>query len=198
MLPDVYDLSPDGKKAAFIRDNNLWVRDVASGRETQLTTDGVPDFGYATDNAGWTHSNKPILVWSPDSKKIATFQQDQRSVGQMYLVEHHGRASGARSRGPIRWPGDDNVTMIQRVIIDVDKRKVVRLKMPPDQHRSSLCDDVSCAGGHGWDDVQWSEDSAHLAFVSTSRDHKQEWLRVADAASGRCARRDEREGCDVL
>jgi dipeptidyl-peptidase 4 len=66
---------------------------------------------------------------------------------------------------------------------------VVRLKTPPEQHRSSLCDDVSCAGGHGWDDVQWSEDSTHLAFVSTSRDHKQEWLRVADASSG-----DVREG----
>jgi dipeptidyl aminopeptidase/acylaminoacyl peptidase len=56
--------------------------------------------------------------------------------------------------------------------------------MAPDLHRSSLCDDVSCAGGHGWDDVQWDEDSTHLAFVSTSRDHKQEWLRVADAATG--------------
>ena len=56
--------------------------------------------------------------------------------------------------------------------------------MPPDQHRSSLCDDLSCAGGHGWDDVQWSKDGTHLAFVSTSRDHKQEWLRVADAANG--------------
>ena len=32
----------------------LWVRDVATGKETQLTTDGVKDFGYATDNAGWT------------------------------------------------------------------------------------------------------------------------------------------------
>src|SRR6266704_2537038 len=46
-------LSPDGKRAAFIRSYNLWVRDVATGRETQLTTDGQKDFGYATDNAGW-------------------------------------------------------------------------------------------------------------------------------------------------
>ena len=80
--------------------------------------------------------------------------------------------------------GDDTVATIQRVVIDVDKRKVVRLKMPPDQHRSSLCDDVSCAGGHGWDDVQWSEDSTHLAFVSTSRDHKQEWMRSANPDTG--------------
>src|SRR6185437_17176693 len=79
-------LSPDGSKAAFIRDWNLWMRDIASGRETQLTTDGVKDFGYATDNAGWTNSDRAVLLWSPDSKKIATFQQDQRGDGDMYLV----------------------------------------------------------------------------------------------------------------
>ncbi len=80
--------------------------------------------------------------------------------------------------------GDANVTMIERVIINVDTPKVIRLKLPPDQHRSTLCDDISCRGGSGWDDVQWSDDSKHLAFVSTSRDHKQEWFRVADASTG--------------
>src|SRR6185312_7614948 len=34
-------LSPDKKSETFIRDWNLWLRDVASGKETQLTTDGV-------------------------------------------------------------------------------------------------------------------------------------------------------------
>jgi dipeptidyl-peptidase 4 len=182
-LPDTYDGSPDGKKAAFVRENNLWVRDVRSGQETQLTKDGEPDYGYATDNAGWIHSDKPILVWSPDSKKIATFQQDQRGVGRMTLV-----STGVGHPEVESWPyplaGDEKVTTIERVIVDVEKHKVVRLKMPPDEHRGTLCDDLSCAGGHGWDDVQWSEDGAHLAFVSTSRDHKQEWLRVADAANG--------------
>ncbi len=71
-------LSPDKKLGAFIRNWNLWVRNLATGAETQLTTDGVTDFGYATDNAGWKHSDSAILLWSPDSKKIATFQQDQR------------------------------------------------------------------------------------------------------------------------
>jgi len=80
-------VSPDGKRAAFIRDNNLWVRDVASGQETRLTWDGVQDYGYATDNAGWTKSDRPVLVWSPDSRKIATFKHDSRGVGEMYLVE---------------------------------------------------------------------------------------------------------------
>ena len=56
--------------------------------------------------------------------------------------------------------------------------------MPPDQHRSTLCDDISCRGGSGWDDVQWSADSNTLAFVSTSRDHKQEWMRLANPSTG--------------
>jgi len=174
-------LSPDKKRAAFIRDWNLWMRDVASGKETQLTTDGVKDFGYATDNAGWTHSDRAILMWSPDSKKIATFQQDQRKTGEMYLVSTNvGHPKLEAWKYPL--PGDENVTMIERVIIEVENPKVIRLKMPPDQHRTTLCDDVSCNGD--FTDVEWSADASRLAFVSTSRDHKRADLRVADAATG--------------
>ena len=174
-------LSPDGSKAAFVRDWNLWMRDPKSGAETQLTKDGVVDFGYATDNAGWKHSDAAILVWSPDSKRIATFQQDQRKTGMMYLVPVTNRHPQLEAW---RYPlvGDKDVTMIERVVIEVDKGKVVRFKMPPDQHRSTICDDVSCDGG--WEDVQWSADSKHVAFVSTSRDHRQEWMRIADAGNG--------------
>ncbi len=174
-------LSPDGKTAVFIRDYNLWARDVATGKETPLTKDGVKDFGYATDNAGWSTSDRPIVVWSPDSKKVATYQQDQRGVGEMYLVDTRVGHPNLRAwKYPL--PGDAVVTTIQRVIIDVPTAAVVRLQIPPDQHRSSLCDDLACRGE--WDDVQWSPDASHLAFVSTSRDHKREQLRIADAATG--------------
>ena len=61
-------------------------------------------------------------------------------------------------------------------------REVVRLQMPPDQHRSTLCDDVRCSGG--WEDVQWAPDGRTLAFASTSRNHRETWLRIADADTG--------------
>jgi dipeptidyl-peptidase-4 len=174
--------SPDGKSEAFIRDWNLWVRDVASGAETQLTTDGTKDFGYATDNAGWKHTDAAIVVWSPDSKKIATFQQDQRKTGEMTTVSVNvGHPKVDTWKYPL--PGDKDVTMIERVVIDVPTKKVVRFKMPADQHRSTLCDDVSCSPGL-WDDVRWSADGKSIAFVSTSRDHKQEWFRVANPETG--------------
>ena len=175
--------SPDKKTEAFIRNWNLWLRDVATGKETQLTTDGVEDYGYATDNAGWKHTDNAILVWSPDSRQIATFQQDQRKTGDMYLVTTNvGHPKLEKWKYPL--VGDEHITMIERVIIDVPTKKVLRLKMEPDQHRSTLCDDISCGRDGGWDDVQWAPDGKTLAFVSTSRDHKQSWFRIADAKTG--------------
>ena len=170
-------VSPDGKRAAFIRDWNLWVRDVATGKETQLTTDGAPNFGYATDNAGWVHSDRPILLWSPDSKKIATQQQDDRHVGDMYLVETHvGHPVLQAWKYPL--PGDSVVSMVQRVIIDVDGHKVIRLQTPPDYHRAMLGDDINMA------DLIWSPDAKQLAYVSTTRYHKSATVKLANAETG--------------
>ena len=174
-------LSPDGTRAVFIRDDNLWVRDVATGDEQPLTRDGIKDYGYATDNAGWRKSDRPVVLWSPDSNKIATFQQDQRGVGEMYLADtrpSHPRLEAWKY--PL--PGDSVITVVERVVINLEDGTMVRLRMPPDQHRSSRCDDIICGGS--WGDVQWSPDSSSMAFLSTSRDHKQEWLRIADISSG--------------
>lgn len=174
-------LSPDGKKAAYIKDWNLWVKDMDTKQETQLTTDGVKDFGYATDNAGWTHSDRPILLWSPDSKKIATFQQDQRNVSTMYLVSTNVGAPRLEEwKYPL--PQDTAIVKIHRVIIDVDNRKVIRLKIPADDHRGTLSDDIASSGGY--DDNEWNADGTKLFFVGTSRDHKVEKVRIADAATG--------------
>jgi len=169
--------SPDGTKAAFIRDYNLWVRDVATGQERQLTRDGVKDFGYATDNAGWATSDRAILLWSPDSRKIATAQQDERNVGDMYLVETKvGHPELKAWKYPL--PGDSVVQMLHHVIIDVADAKVTRLQLEPQYHRGSIGDNITMA------DYNWSPDASKLAIVSTSRDHKVVTFRVADAATG--------------
>ncbi len=174
-------MSPDGKRSVFIKDWNLWVKDVASGKETQLTTDGVKDFGYATDNAGWKHSDRAIVLWSPDSKKVATFQQDQRHVSDMYLVTTNVGAPKLEAwKYPI--PQDKDIIKIHRVIINVESGQMTRLKMGPDDRRGTLCDDIACDGTFG--DNEWSADSSKLAFISSSRDHKEAKFRIADASTG--------------
>jgi len=200
---DITVPSPDGRLAAFIRNSNLWVREVATGRERQLTTDGEKYFGYATDNAGWASSDRAIVLWSPDSKKIATYQQDEREVREMYLVPTPvnpvTHPTPRVSKFPL--PGDKVMAMLHRVVIDVDSAKVVRFQMSPDYHRAMLGDNVSIR------DWQWKPDGSALAFVSTSRDHKQAVLRVADTATGAVrtvmeeklpTQYESRIGCQVL
>jgi dipeptidyl aminopeptidase/acylaminoacyl peptidase len=174
-------ISPDGRRAVFIRDHNLWMQGLATGAEVALTTDGVEYFGYATDNAGWTKSDRPVVLWSPDSRKVTTFQHDQRGVGEMYLVSTNvGHPRLEAWRYPL--PEDSVIFRISRVVIDLQTREVVRFQMPPDQHRSTICDHIRCRGGYS--DIEWSNDGTQIAFVSSSRDHKEAKLRVADAATG--------------
>jgi dipeptidyl-peptidase 4 len=171
--------SPDGSKAVYVCDWNLWVRDVATGQDRQLTTDGVKDFGYATSNAGWITSPAPSVSWSPDGKKVVTQQQDERKVGDMYLVEtpvNGGHPVLRAWKYPL--PGDSVVAMIHRVIIDVETGKMTRLQMPPDFHRAMTEDDIDMG------EYLWSPDGSRLGFVSTDRYHKSATVKIADAATG--------------
>jgi dipeptidyl-peptidase-4 len=177
--PPVPSMSPDGTKAVFICDWNLWVRDVATGQDRQLTTDGVKDFGYATSNAGWATSAAATLSWSPDGTKIATQQQDERKVGDMYLVEtpvNGGHPVLRAWKYPL--PGDPVVAMISRVVIDVATGKITRLQMPPDYHRAMSEDNIDMG------EYLWSPDGSRLGFVSTDRYHKSSTAKVADTATG--------------
>jgi dipeptidyl aminopeptidase/acylaminoacyl peptidase len=70
------------------------------------------------------------------------------------------------------------MAMLHRVIIEADTGRVIRFQMPPDYHRATLGDNFSLR------DMQWSPDSSRLAFISTSRDHRQAALRIADSANG--------------
>ncbi len=170
-------MSPDGKRGAFVRDWNLWVRDVGTGQEKALTTDGIPYFGYATDNAGWSSSDRAMVSWSPDSRRVATQQQDERKVGEMYLVPTVvGHPQLRVSKFPL--PGDSVMAMLHRVVIDVDAGTVTRLQMPPDYHRGTLGDDIRMG------DYVWSPDGRRLAIASVARDHKRAWLSIADVATG--------------
>jgi dipeptidyl aminopeptidase/acylaminoacyl peptidase len=173
------NMSPDGTKAIFICDWNLWIKDIATGQERQLTTDGVKDFGYATSNAGWVTSAAAELSWSPDSKKIATQQQDERKVGEMYLVETPVNGGHPVLRA-LKYPlaCDPEVAMIHRVVIDVETGKMTRLLMGADFHRAMDEDDIDMG------EYLWSPDGTRLGFVSTDRFHKNSTAKVADTVTG--------------
>jgi dipeptidyl-peptidase-4 len=85
-------LSPDGKKVGFVRDNNLFVTDLASGREDQLTKDGSENVINGTTD--WVYEEelglRDAFRWSPDSKHIAFWRFDQSAVPAMPIVDELG------------------------------------------------------------------------------------------------------------
>ena len=118
-------VSPDGTRAAFIRDHNLWVRDLEGGAETALLPPtAIRDYGYATNNAGWVKRDSPVLLWSPGSDMIATFQHDGRGVGEMHMATTNvGHPELASWKYPL--PGDSLIFRISRVVIHLDGPRVV-------------------------------------------------------------------------
>ncbi len=172
--------SPRGRDdgPTFEIDNwNLAV--TVDGERKMLTTDGTENYGYATNNAGWTHSDRPVVLLSPDKRKVATFRQDERQVGDMYLVSTEpdgGHPTLQSWKYPL--PGDSVVAMIERLVIDLDSGKMTRFQMAPDYHRSINGDNIDM------DDMKWSPTGDRIVFASVSRDHKQIWVREANTATG--------------
>jgi len=77
--------SPDGTKVAFVRDNNLFVTDLAGKSERQLTTDGNPQIlngilDWVYDEEVYGRGTKRGFWWSPDSKRIAFLHFDEHGV----------------------------------------------------------------------------------------------------------------------
>ena len=175
-------LSPNGNLAAYVNNFNLWIRNTKTGKRTQLTFDGFKDYGYSTNNAGWIKSKGPVLKWSPSSDKIATFRQDAREVGEMYLTTTNVGHPKLQS-WKYALPGDDKIFEIERLIIDVKSKEIIKLKMKNDFQRSTTTDHIAGRGGELLD-TQWSNDSSKLAFISSSRDHKEAHLQIADSKTG--------------
>ncbi|MDC1464977.1 S9 family peptidase [Polaribacter sp.] len=176
-------VSPNGKLVAYIDAYNLWIRDLDTNKKTQLTFDGKQDYGYATNNAGWIKNDGAVLKWSPNSDKIATFQQDARGVGMMYLTSSNvGHPRLEAWKHPL--PGDAEIFTIERVIIHLGNQpKTVRLKMEKDFQRGTTTDHIAGRNNELLD-AQWNKKGTKFAFVSSSRDHKIAHLQIADAQTG--------------
>ena len=80
--------SPDGNKVAFVRDNNIFIEDILTGKETQVTTDGKRNF-IINGLCDWVYEEEfeftQAFQWSPDSKRIAFYRFDETHVPEYTL-----------------------------------------------------------------------------------------------------------------
>lgn len=168
--PSDWLISPDGTKAAFARDHNLWVRDLANGEEKALTHDGEPFYCYASAPTAYGANITPPgleALWSPDSTLLLTLQLDTRSVNTVPMIKHVPQDGSLRpfviANRRIAFPGDEYVDEYRFLAVNVKTGK----QQDAQYHR---CPVFRNAGGfftyrHGW----WSEDNRHAYFIDLER-----------------------------
>ena len=176
-----YALSPDGKLGVFSKDSNLWVEDMKTGAQTQLTFDGQTYYAYGAPPAARAASSPtPYVVWSPDSKRIFTAQTDDRKVLDLPMIdfapEDGVRPTVFHTRAA--WPGDASVTTFRLVIIDISTGHQTAIRYAPVP--AVRMNDSPMEGNRVW----WGADSKLAYFVDVERGEKMVHVAAVDAASG--------------
>ena len=175
-----YLVAPDKKSEAFIAGNNVWIRPHGGRDSTQLTTDGVDYWGYGLtmprpSDLRTPAPRRPQIRWSPDSKKLLVWRQDERRVEHMHYISMTPQRPKPYSQ-PYALPGDSIIPLPTAHIIDVATKanREIRLTDPPIQ----LFTTGSAV------DSAWSEASDKVYLSALSRGSKRAWLTAVDAASG--------------
>lgn len=170
--------SPDGTQIVFAKGHNLWIRDVNTGQERALTTDGEELYSYDQ----WSIDNSLQAVWSPDGKKLFAAQLDQRGVTKRPYIEYvpfDGSLHPKATQQVRAYPGDKDIGSWRLKVFEVATGKELRV----DYGALSL---VSVAGTffsekRGW----WSEDSRALYFIDENRGATTVSVNRVEIASGR-------------
>lgn len=104
------DISPDGKKVAFVRNNNIFYKDLVTGEEVTVTTDGKRN---AIINGGtdWVYEEEFSVIktfnWSSKSDAIAYMKFDESNVKE-YELDYYGKLYPDRYLYRYPKAGEDN------------------------------------------------------------------------------------------
>lgn len=135
--PAHWVISPDGRYAAFTRDNNLYISELATGVERALTTDGERFWPYAGPYQAWGDWYQVIdVLWSPDSKRLLTQRVDSREVQSTPVVEQvplDGSLRPTLNRAGRRdeFPGDTATLAFELYSIDIESGAITAMDYAP-------------------------------------------------------------------
>jgi dipeptidyl-peptidase-4 len=147
------NFSPDGKKFAFVRDNDLYIYDIARRAEKRLTRDGSETILNGT--LSWVYWEEIFgrrdigYWWSQDSEALAFLRTDESLVGTSYYVDFEPqyprlikqRYPKAGSPNPQVRVGVAEINQDKTTWVDLDPKTyeyVVRVKWLPDNKRVSV------------------------------------------------------------
>lgn len=123
------ELSPDGKWVAYVKDNNLYLFNIETSQETQVTTDGKIN-SIINGAVDWVYeeefSIKKGFHWSPDSKYIMYYRFDESNVKTYQLTYYKGDEYPEIYEYKYPKAGEDN-SLVDVCVYDVINRKSIKM-----------------------------------------------------------------------
>ncbi len=164
--------SPDGKKVAFVRENDLFIKDLTSNTERKITNDGKWNF-IINGGADWVYEEEfsfaRAFFWSPDGKKIAYYKFNEANVKEFSMTMYDGLYP---SEYKFKYPKAGEVNAIVSIHIhnlEMNTTKNVNIGSEKDQYIPR---------------IQWTQDPNMLCVQRMNRhQNKLEYL-IADANTG--------------
>lgn len=165
--------SPDGNQVAFVRDNNLFVKNLSSGEEKQITFDGKNN-EIINGRSDWVYEEEfsfaQAFYWSPDGKKIAYYKFNETEVPEysmtlfegLYPVDYKYKYPKAGEK--------NSIVSIHIVNLENGATKNVELGSEKDQYIPR---------------VRWTQDTNTLCVLRMNRHQNKLDYLLADGNSGK-------------
>jgi dipeptidyl-peptidase-4 len=165
-------ISPDGRFVSFVRDHNLWVVNLADGKEREITQGGTEEIRKG--ELDWVYPEeldcKTGYWWAPDSSAIAFLEMDERKVSQYPLVDFSSPSGEAEME---RYPAAGGANPIVRVLavsLNGGEPRVMDIGAETDIYIPR---------------VNWLTDSQHVAIQRLNRTQTTLDLLIDDTSTGK-------------
>ncbi len=166
------DFNPAGNKVAFVRQNNIFIKDLLSGKEKQITTDGEKN-KIINGTCDWVYEEEfgftKAFFWSPDGKKIAYYRFDESNVKE-YTLTYYGKLYPRLYTYKYPKAGEDNST-VEIYVYDLETGKSTKMNTGADT-------DTYIPR------IKWTRDANTLAIQHLNRLQNHLEILLADASNG--------------
>ncbi|HYX08650.1 MAG TPA: S9 family peptidase [Bacteroidales bacterium] len=165
--------SPDGNKVAFVRDNNIFIKDLQDSTEKQITNDGKYN-EIINGSCDWVYEEEfgftRAFNWSPDGKKIAFYRFDESQVKTFNMTIYDDYLYPKNYTFKYPKAGEKN-SVVQIKVYDLESGKFNNMDIGPetDQYIPR---------------IKWSNDPSMLAIIRMNRLQNEIEILMGDASTG--------------
>ncbi|WP_456867540.1 DPP IV N-terminal domain-containing protein [Galbibacter sp. BG1] len=156
-------VSPDKKYTAYVKNYNLYIKNIKTEEETQLSYDGSNGYYYS-----WQ------IKWAPDGKKIMAYKLRPAEDHKIYFVESSPTDQlqpKLQSRDYLK-PGDQVAFRSPQLFLIASKKHI---RIPTDEFQQQF----------HLGTIQWLEDSGAFRFEYNERGHQKYRVISVDATTGK-------------